>query len=62
MSTEATSPLSRSTFTLTTALYSSSALTAARKWEKIEDGRPRLGREAYFWEGRDGADRSESAT
>jgi hypothetical protein len=34
---------------------------AALEWEKIEDGRPRLGREAYFWERRDGADRSESA-
>lgn len=27
---------------------------AELEWEKIEQGRPRIGREAYFWEQRDG--------
>jgi hypothetical protein len=35
---------------------------AAREWEKIEDGRPRLGREAYFWEEHDQAEHSESGS
>lgn len=29
---------------------------AAREWEKIEEARPRLGREAYFWEEPAGAE------
>lgn len=34
---------------------------AGLEWEKIEDDRPRFGREAYFWEKREGTDGSESA-
>lgn len=33
--------------------------TAALKWEKIEEARPRLGRDVYFWSSHDGDDPSQ---